>query len=171
MWGQAAPRCTPEFAVGWLARHVSLRHYVWCTSASISCRVRVAMRSRSVTNASSSGLSAALNASSARSQVASRITRTARCCLIVCSPGDTHPRLHGGAPRAAQRERQAAHSLPRNAEHAPGSRGSRPQMRGGRRAPVRPYFVSPSRTSPRQAPVSSVRFSMSCLNRSRSPRT
>jgi hypothetical protein len=36
---------------------------------------------------------------------------------------------------------------------------------------VRFYFVSPSRTSPRQAPVSSSRFSISCLNRSRSPRT
>jgi hypothetical protein len=53
----------------------------------------------------------------------------------------------------------------------PGQRGSRPPMRGGRRAPVRPYVVSPSRTSPRQAPVSSSRFSISCLNRSRSPRT
>ena len=51
-------------------------------------------------------------------------------------------------------------------------RGSRPpMMRGGRRAPVTPYAVSPSRTSPRQAPVSSSRFSISCLNRSRSPRT
>ena len=53
----------------------------------------------------------------------------------------------------------------------PGQRGSRPPMSGGRRAPVHPYDVSPSRTSPRQAPVSSSRFSISCLNRSRSPRT
>ena len=46
-----------------------------------------------------------------------------------------------------------------------------PPKRGGRRAPARPYFVSPSRTSPRQALVSSPRFSISSLNRSRSPRT
>ena len=42
----------------------------------------------------------------------------------------------------------------------------------GERRPAcadRPYFASPSRTSPRQAPVSSSRLSISCLNRSRSP--
>jgi hypothetical protein len=43
--------------------------------------------------------------------------------------------------------------------------------RGGRRAPARNYLVSPSCTSPRQAPVSLPRFSISCLIRSRSPYT
>ena len=47
----------------------------------------------------------------------------------------------------------------------------RPPVSRGRRAPAGPYFVSPSRTSPRQAPVSSSRFSINCLNRSRSPCT
>jgi hypothetical protein len=47
----------------------------------------------------------------------------------------------------------------------------RPPVRRTARAPARHYLVLPSCTSPRQAPVSSPRLSISCLNRSRSPCT
>ncbi len=77
----------------------------------------------------------------------------------------------GVQPRRGRRDRQRAEAIPAGGRSLGSSgRRGRPQKRG-RRALLLPYFVSPSCTSPRQAPVSSSRFSISCLNRSRSPRT
>ncbi len=72
-------------------------------------------------------------------------------------------RVRGLRLRGPPRTEQTEHSL----KTAPAQEHALQR----RRTSLRPYFVVPAATSPRHAPLSAPRLSISSLNRSRSPRT
>lgn len=129
------------------------------TDASSSARVRSTIRSRSATNSWSTGLPAARNASSARSDVARRIRSMLTCCISTAirrstalrrgrnerMPADAYkhePAEEGTVARATRDSRRRAGARVPEARRRcrlggrglPGSRGSR----RGRPRPARP---------------------------------